>query len=158
MAGAASPVWFSAAAIDALPWQRKSHLLDAEARRDAKPLAALAGLQQLGFQLVRLEPGREPWVYHRHLYEEQCLYVLEGEGEAQIGEGRVPLKAGDFLGFVAGGEAHTLRNTGAEPLLFIAARTQLTLDVCDYPRHGKRLYMNDDEEVLVDLSEVRRVG
>jgi len=144
------------AAIQALPVQEKAHLLDANAVRQARFLSAATGLRQLGCQLMCLAPGRASAEYHRHLYEEQCFYVLDGEGRVLIEDQWYPLRAGDFLGFAARGEAHTIVNSGGEPLLMLAVRVNLEQDVCDYPHQGKRLYMNGEEEVLVALAEVRR--
>ncbi|OYT87949.1 MAG: hypothetical protein CFE43_21555 [Burkholderiales bacterium PBB3] len=43
-----------------------------------------------------------------------------------------------------------------EPLVFLAARTLLQQDVCDYPHKRKRLYMTGPEEALVDFSEIMK--
>ncbi|MEJ6007417.1 cupin domain-containing protein [Paucibacter sp. AS339] len=147
-----------AADIAVLPQLSKIHALNPQAMRDSRSLSDLTGLKALGIQLVTLQPGRQAWEYHRHLYEEQCFYILAGQGHADIDGVLHALGPGDFLGFAAQGAAHTLINTGTEPLVFIAARTQLELDVCDYPRLGKRLYMNGDEEALVDLAAVSQPG
>ena len=146
----------SRAAIEALPVQEKAHLLDPQAVRQARFLSAATGMEQLGCQLMSLAPGRSSAEYHRHLYEEQCFYVLSGEGRVLIEDQWHPLRTGDFLGFAARGEAHSIHNSGSEPLLMFAARIHLEQDVCDYPHQGKRLYMNGEEEVLVALAEVRR--
>ncbi|MCV2362027.1 cupin domain-containing protein [Paucibacter sp. DJ1R-11] len=147
-------VLITSAAMAALPVQHKTHLLNANAQRESRDLAAATGMSALGFQLLSVAPGREAWEYHRHLYEEQCVYILSGRGEAVIEERRHVIGPGDFLGFAARGAAHTLINTGEEPLVFIVARTNLEQDVCDYPRQGKRLYMSGAEEALVDLAQV----
>jgi uncharacterized cupin superfamily protein len=94
-------------------------------------------------------PGHEASEYHRHLYEEECYYILAGEGQVRIGDERHSVRAGDFPGFKANGAPHVLLNSGAEPLVFLMARTNLELDVCDYPDRGRRLYMNGAEEALV---------
>lgn len=156
MGTAAPRALLSRAAIEALPVQDKTHLLDANALRQARFLSAATGMQQLGCQLMSLAPGRSSAEYHRHLYEEQCFYVLSGEGRVLIEDRWYPLRSGDFLGFAARGEAHSIHNSGSEPLLMFAARVQLEQDVCDYPHQRKRLYMNGEEEVLVELSQVRR--
>ncbi|MFY7863346.1 cupin domain-containing protein [Roseateles sp.] len=147
-----------AAEIAGMPLVSKTHALNPQAVRDSRSLSAVTGLTALGFQLVTLQPGRLAWEYHRHLYEEQCFYILAGQGHADIDGVLHALGPGDFLGFAAQGAAHTLINTGTEPLVFIAARTHLELDVCDYPRLGKRLYMNGGEEALVDLTAVSQPG
>ena len=145
-----------AAAIQAMEGQSKAHLLNPNAIRVAKSLGAATGLTQLGFHLMTVMPGHESTEYHRHLYEEQCFYILSGRGEVVIDEQRYALEPGDFAGFPRRGAAHTMINTGDQPLVFLTARTMLEQDVCDYPRQQKRLYMTGSEEALVDFSEIQR--
>ncbi|MCL6415393.1 cupin domain-containing protein [Aestuariirhabdus sp. Z084] len=57
-------------------------------------------------------PGYDTTEPHVHYFEEECVYLLEGEAEARLGEQRVSVKTGDFIGYPAGGEVHGLRNTG----------------------------------------------
>ncbi len=145
-----------AAAIQAMEGQSKAHLLNPNAIRVAKSLGAATGLTQLGFHLMTVMPGHESTEYHRHLYEEQCFYILSGRGEVVIDEQRYALEPGDFAGFPRRGAAHTMINTGDQPLVFLTARTMLEQDVCDYPRQQKRLYMTGSEEALVDFSDIQR--
>jgi uncharacterized cupin superfamily protein len=146
----------TAAHIAALPGQSRAHLLNPEAIRIGKSIGAATGLTDLGVQLMTVAPGREYAEYHRHLYEEQCFYILSGRGEAIIEERPYAVGAGDFLGFPKNGVAHTIRNSGDEPLLMLCARVNLEQDVCDYPRQKKRLYMNGADEALVDFHDIRR--
>jgi uncharacterized cupin superfamily protein len=144
--------------IAAMPGRSKAHLLNPDAVRLTKSLGEATGLTDLGFTMMTVMPGREYSEYHRHLYEEQCFYILSGRGEAVIEEKAYALNAGDFLGFPKNGVAHTILNNGDEPLVFLCARVNLEQDVCDYPRKKKRLYMNGAEEVLVDFRDVRVEG
>lgn len=145
-----------AADIEAMEGQTKAHLLNPNAVRVAKSLGAATGLTQLGFHMMTVMPGHESTEYHRHLYEEQCFYILSGRGEVVIDEQRHALEPGDFAGFPRRGAAHTMVNTGDQPLVFLTARTLLEQDVCDYPRQQKRLYMTGSEEALVDFGAVVR--
>jgi uncharacterized cupin superfamily protein len=143
-----------AADIAAMEGKSKAHLLNPDAIRIARSLGSATGLTDLGVQLMTVMPGREYAEYHRHLYEEQCFYILSGRGEAVIEERHYAIGPGDFLGFPKKGAAHTIVNTGDAPLVMLSARTNLEQDVCDYPRKKKRLYMNGREEALVDLCDV----
>lgn len=145
-----------AADIEAMEGQTKAHLLNPNAVRVAKSLGDAAGLTQLGFHMMTVMPGHESTEYHRHLYEEQCFYILSGRGEVVIDEQRYALEPGDFAGFPRRGAAHTMVNTGDQPLVFLTARTLLEQDVCDYPRRQKRLYMTGSEEAVVDFSAIMR--
>lgn len=144
-----------AASISEMKGQSKAHLLNPEAIRISKSLGGATGLTNLGFQLMTVMPNREYAEYHRHLYEEQCFYVLSGRGVAIIEENNYDIEAGDFLGFAKNGAAHTILNNGEAPLVLAAARVNLEQDVCDYPRKKKRLYMNGAEEALVDFHNIR---
>ena len=52
---------------------------------------------------------------HTHRNEGEVSYILEGEGEAVMGDRKVPLSAGSFL-YVPKGIPHTLNCTGSSPL------------------------------------------
>ena len=147
----------TAAAIAAMPGKSKVHLLNPEATRVSKSLGAATGLTDLGFHVMTVPPGRAYSEYHRHLYEEQCFYILSGCGEAVIEEQRYAIGAGDFLGFPKNGAAHTIQNTGSEPLVMLSARTNLEQDVCEYPRKKKRLYMTGTDEAVVDFADILSV-
>ncbi|NVD97573.1 cupin domain-containing protein [Massilia sp. BJB1822] len=148
----------TAAQIAAMKGEAKTHLLNPEAQRASKSLGGATGLSSLGFHQMTVQPGRAYSEYHRHLYEEQCFYILSGQGEAIIEEQRHTIGPGDFLGFPAKGAAHTIVNTGSEPLVMLSARVNLEQDVCDYPRLQKRLYMNGVEEAVVDFVNIRIEG
>jgi uncharacterized cupin superfamily protein len=133
----------------------RAHLLNPDAIRISKSLGGVTGLTDLGFQLMTVMPGHEYAEYHRHLYEEQCFYILSGSGEAIIEGKHYVIGSGDFLGFPKNGVSHTIANNGDDPLVMISARTNLEQDICEYPRKKKRLYMNGSEEALVDFDDVR---
>ena len=141
--------------IENMEGKLKTHLLNPNAIRLTKSLGSATGLTDLGFQIMTVTPGREYSEYHRHLYEEQCFYIISGQGRVIIEEESYAIGAGDFLGFPKNGVAHTILNDSEQPLVFLCARVNLEQDVCDYPRKQKRLYMNGVQEALVDLNDIR---
>jgi uncharacterized cupin superfamily protein len=140
-----------AADIETMAPQRSVHSLNERAVRFKKSLGDVTGITQFGFHLVTLMPGHDSTEYHRHLYEEECVYILSGFGEATIDGQVYEIAPGDFMGFAREGAAHTLSNTGDIPLVLIVAGQRLEHDVCDYPRKRKRLYVAGPNEVLVDF-------
>jgi uncharacterized cupin superfamily protein len=140
-----------AADIEALEPLRSVHSLNEKAVRLKKPLGDITGITQFGFNLVTLMPGHESTEYHRHLYEEECVYVLSGAGEATIDGQVYEIGPGDFMGFARAGAAHILSNTGDTPLVLLVAGQRLEHDVCEYPRLRKRMYIAGPNEVLVDI-------
>ncbi|MFE8070617.1 cupin domain-containing protein [Marinobacteraceae bacterium S3BR75-40.1] len=141
--------------IEALEGLSKTHFLNANARRINKSLGDLAGLTGIGFHLIEVPPGCESTEHHRHYYEDECVYILEGEAQARVGDAVYPVGAGDFLGYPAGGEAHSLLNSGTSMLRCIVVGQRLDHDVGDYPRLNKRLYRNKGMPWnLVDLDQI----
>lgn len=129
-----------AAEIAALEGREKTHFLNINARRVNKSLGDLTGLTGLGFHIIEVEPGRETTEYHVHHDEDECVYVLDGEATAVIGEEEHAIGPGDFIGYRKGGLAHTIRNTGPGLLRCIVVGERLAHDTGDYPRLGKRIY------------------
>jgi uncharacterized cupin superfamily protein len=140
--------------IDNMTGERKTHYLNPNAVRVNKSLGDAVGLQHMGVHLIYVEPGRDTTEYHKHHYEEECLYVLSGQGVAVIDGEQLPIAPGDFLGFPANHAAHCITNNGSETLVCLVAGQRLAHDVADYPKLGKRLYRNGGEWNLVDLADI----
>ena len=64
----------------------KRHFLNRDARYMQKPLGDIAGLTKLGFHLIDVPLGSASCAFHRHICEEECIYILEGSGTARIGD------------------------------------------------------------------------
>ena len=153
------PYILSATDIAAHAGTDKVHFLNDRAVRNNKSLGDMTGLTGLGFHLIEVAPGMETTEYHLHYFEDECVYVLSGSATATIGEVDFAIGAGDFLGFPKGGEAHTIVNTGTQPLICLVAGQRLAHDVGDYPRKGKRIYRNEGQPWdLVDLDQIETVG
>lgn len=131
-----------ASEIAALQGEKKTHFLNPNAVRENKSLGDLTGLTGLGFHIITVAPGHETTEFHVHQYEDECVYILAGEATAHIGDETFAVSAGDFIGYRAGGLAHTLINTGEAELQCIVVGQRLAHDVSDYPRLGQRLYRN----------------
>lgn len=90
-----------------------------------------------------------------HYFEEECVYILEGEAEASIGDNVYSVKAGDFIGYRASGESHSLKNSESTVLKCIVVGQRLDHGVADYPLLNKRIYRNKGQKWnLVDLDHV----
>lgn len=137
------------------PGVDKTHFLNSNARRINKSLGDLTGLTGFGFHLIEIPPGSESTEYHKHYHEDECVYVLSGCAEAHIGDQSYLVKAGDFIGYRAGGEAHSMKNVGDEVLRCIVVGQRLSHDVGDYPKLNKRIYRNQSVGWnLVDLDAI----
>ncbi len=147
----------SASDIEQMHGKERVHFLNDQARRVEKSLASATGLSEIDFCIVEVDPGNESTEHHKHYHDEECLYVLEGEGTARIGAESREVQAGDFIGFRKGGLAHSLKNTGSSVLRCIAVSQRRNHDVSDYPRMGKRLFRNKDLTWnMVDVAVIDR--
>ena len=140
--------------IEAMEGEKRIHFLNPNADRIRKSLGDVVGLNNIGVHLVYVEPGKDTTEYHKHYYEEECIYVLSGSGTLVIEGESFPFETGDFVGFPANTAAHSLNNTGSETLIFLVMGQRLEQDVADYPNQGKRLYRNSGEWDLVDLENI----
>lgn len=128
--------------IEAMPGLDKVHFLNPNARRNNKSLGDLTGLTGIGFHIIDVPPGCETSEPHVHFHEDECVYVLAGEGMALIGDERFPIRAGDFIGYRKSGLPHSISNVGPSPLRCIVAGQRSAHDVLDYPELKKRVYRN----------------
>jgi uncharacterized cupin superfamily protein len=104
----------------------------------AKRLGAPAGAKAIGFNWMELKPGNTSFPYHYHTGIEEGLYILAGSGELRIGKNRVPVRQGDYIAFPAGPDhAHSLTNSGKQPLQYLSFSNQNTTDIVGYPDSKK---------------------
>ncbi len=148
--------------IENLEGTNKTHFLNSNAKRINKSLGDLTGLKGIGFHKIEINPGAESTEYHKHYHEDECTYVLSGTGTVIINEVEHQISGGDFIGYPAGGEAHTMINTGKEVLKCIVVGQRLQHDVGDYPRKNLRIFRNDGLPVNVvnldNIEEPKGVG
>jgi uncharacterized cupin superfamily protein len=105
------------------------------------PLSRPAGLRRIAVIHSRVPAGKESFVHHVHLRDEEWLFVLAGRGVAELDDREVEIGPGDFLGFPARGPAHNLRVSPGEELVYVQggdAWARDTIDIVDFPRLGLR--------------------
>ncbi len=74
------------------------------------------GAPNFAMRRFRLEAGGNT-PFHAHGWEHE-MYVLDGEGVVVTDDGEKPVSAGTFM-YVAPGENHSFRNTGAGEMAFL---------------------------------------
>ncbi len=143
--------------IAALPVTRVQHQFNDNAIRSTKTLSSATGLQRLGIHLVTICQGNDSTTHHYHDADEEFIYIVSGKGTARIGEESFEVGPGDFMGFPAPSDAHSLHNPHAEDLVYLLGGEGWPVDVVHYPEikrsmtrsHGKRAYSDWD-----DITEV----
>ena len=87
-----------ASVIESMQEIRRVHRLNPRAVRNGKSLGDAVGMTDMGIHLVRIKSGDETTEFHTHYCEEEFLFILSGRGIAEIGERKLKVGAGDFMG------------------------------------------------------------
>jgi uncharacterized cupin superfamily protein len=123
------------------PWNPNSELHGVQ-------LARALGLKRAMVAIARMPAGKESFIYHAHRHEEEWLYILSGQGIAEIDGADYPVQAGDFMAFPAPSLAHHLRNLGPEDLVYLMGGEYRDLEVATFPNLGK-IMVRDGDEILI---------
>jgi uncharacterized cupin superfamily protein len=118
-------------------------------------LSRPAGLQRAHVNLLRVPPGKEAFMLHRHSVQEEWSYIVEGEGTAQIGEEKTKVGAGDFIAFPLNGKAHTIVNTGTGDLVYLTGGEDTPYDIGHFPSVNKMIVFKPDGVELIDESAAK---
>jgi uncharacterized cupin superfamily protein len=94
--------------------------------------------KHLIFDMRQLNPGQFSFPYHFHRNSEELMMVISGEMTLRSPNGFEILKKGDIV-FCELGEAgaHQFFNHSEEPCTYLDIRTQIGIDVAEYPDSGK---------------------
>ena len=141
-----------AAEIAAMPKKQIQHQFNNNAIRLTRSLSTALGLQRLGLHLVTLERGRDSRSHHYHDADEEFIYIIAGVGLAKIGDQTFSVSAGDFMGFTAPSEPHSLHNSSSDDLVYLMGGESAPIDIVHYPdigrsmtkSHGRRSYSDWD--------------
>ncbi len=105
---------------------------------DFKNIDPLIGARHLGYQVIRLDPGRKAFPLHFHHFEEELGVVLEGACTMRTSRGNVALRQGDFIAFPPGPSGdHTYMNEGTAPCTLLLLSNVVPSDVSEYPDSNK---------------------
>ena len=116
-----------------------SHPLNPASEVHFTPLGDHTGLKRLGIHLVRVPPGKESYVYHRHFGEEEFIYILSGRGLAEIDDQEYEVGPGDFMGFPTPSVGHHMKNPFSEELVYLSGGERRDMEIADFPRHALRM-------------------
>jgi uncharacterized cupin superfamily protein len=98
-------------------------------------------------EILRVEPGKTPYIYHAHSAQWEFYHVISGSGVVRHQDGKTPIVAGDAFIFKPG-EPHQLLNTGAENLVVYV--------VADNP-FGEATYHADSKKWSVPVPDRRYI-
>lgn len=121
---------------------------DAQFFRLSRP----TGLKRAHVNLLRVPPGKEAFILHRHSVTEEWSYIVEGEATAQIGDQMIKVTVGDFIAFPLDGKAHTIVNTGTRDLVYLTGGEDSPYEIVQFPSISKMLVFKPEGVDLIDAS------
>jgi len=78
-------------------------------------------------------------------------------GTAEISEDEHPVGPGDFLAFPAAGDAHHLRNTGSEDLVYLMGGEKWATDIVHYPDIKRSMLKSGGRRVWADWADMQEL-
>lgn len=100
-------------------------------------LSDRVGMQRAHLSLGRIPSGKESFLPHAHSYQEEFIFILEGEARLEIDGGAARLGPGDYVGFPIDGAVHHLINDGPDDLVYLMGGERTAAEVCHFPTLGK---------------------
>ncbi|MEZ5872041.1 MAG: cupin domain-containing protein [Nitratireductor sp.] len=141
-----------------LPEAHIRHPLNSASDVYLKRLSPLFGLQRLALYIARVPPGGESFLYHSHERNEEFLFILSGNGVAEIGEDSIEVGAGDFMAFPApDGPPHHLKNPFQVDLQYMMGGESSALDIVHFPRAGRHMIFAPSGILIVDDATTKRL-
>jgi len=133
------------------------HQFNEHAIRHTVSLSDIVGLTKFGLHLVRVEPGDETTQHHYHEESDEFVYVLSGELSLRYGDDSYQLNAGDFVGFPAHGDAHSMINNSDTDAVYLMGGSRPPIDICNYPDINRKMYTIHGKKEFVDLENLGEV-
>ena len=130
------------------PWNPKSEIIGAR-------LGVNTGLKRTGVNIAAIPPGKESFVYHSHQFEEEWIYILSGNGVAEIDGKEHKVGPGDFIGFPAPGVAHNMRNDGKKDLVYLMGGENREHEMVEYPKLGRKLIRTEEKVEVLKVSDIK---
>lgn len=108
-----------------------------------KEISSVFGANNIGFHLEVMNPKTFSCPYHYHEFEEELVYVIEGEAIARVNNCYHVVRTGDLIYYGTGPQsAHQLYNHTEKPFKFFVLSTKFPQENCFYPDSEKRLDKN----------------
>lgn len=99
-----------------------------------RKLGEFFGLTNFGVNLTHLSPDAVSALFHRHLKQDEFIFMLEGTLILILGEEEFTLNPSDCYGFKAGSDiAHQLINRSEENVTYLEIGDRTEGDEVEYP-------------------------
>jgi len=112
--------------------------------RIKKKLGDHFDLTNFGINLTELSPGSMSALKHKHLKQDEFIYILSGTATLVYGNMEYQMSSGECFGFKCGNEvAHQLLNKSKNPVVYLEIGDRTSGDEVEYP----------DDDLCANLKE-----
>jgi len=102
--------------------------------RIKKKLGDHFGLKNFGINLTELSPGSMSALKHKHLMQDEFIYILSGSATLVYGNKEFQMSTGECFGFKCGnGIAHQLLNKSENSVVYLEIGDRTSGDKVEYP-------------------------
>ena len=98
-------------------------------------------------EILRVPPGKTPYLYHSHSAQWEFYHVILGAGLVRHDGGQTPIVAGDAFIFKPG-EPHQIINNGTADLVIYVVADNPIGESCHYPDSGKWLVRSPERRLM----------
>ncbi len=102
-----------------------------------KWLSNATGGNKIGCSLYRIPPGKTAFPFHKHLSNEEAIFVMAGKGTLRLDEKEIAVGPGDYIAFPPEGPSHQLVNSGSVDLDYLCISTMIHPDITLFPDSEK---------------------
>jgi uncharacterized cupin superfamily protein len=118
--------------------------------------AVLGASYHVGVAIEELGPGKQSAPAHYHIFEEEHVYLLEGNLTVRIGTDTFAMKAGDYVCFPAGQKAgHCLINNSSATCRYVMVGERNPNELVVYTDSQKLLARALGRRAIFDLTAKR---
>jgi uncharacterized cupin superfamily protein len=105
-------------------------------------LSNTVSAKNLIFDIRKLHAGKYSFAYHFHHNSEELFYIIDGEATLRTNKGTRIVKQGDIVFCEIGAEgAHQLYNHSDKDCLYLDLRTNIGIDIAEYPDSNKMMLL-----------------
>jgi len=141
---------------DDVPWQEVADVPGFGCRYRHLTLASGHRDYRVGVSIEELAPGQRSNPAHYHIFEEEHVFILEGELTVRIGAENFAMRAGDYVCFPAGLKAgHCLVNDSGRACRYVIAGENNPNEVVVYPDSNKVLVRALGSRAIFDMAATR---
>ena len=113
-----------------------------------KPLSTdLLERHPFDVEILRVPPGKAPYVYHSHSAQWEFYHVISGRGIARHKDGTTPVETGDAFIFQPG-EPHQITNNGSEDLVLYVIADNPIGESSYYPDSKKWVVRSPERAII----------